>query len=117
MKHSSGQFRFLLVFLLLPGVSAVLWAAAHYGGAPILPELLLAFRWLAVLAFCGYAYSRRSLTVWIVAGIFVGAEFGHDWPKIAASMQVLSIIFLRLIKTVIAPLIFSTLVVGIAGHS
>ena len=32
-------------------------------------------------------------------------------------MQMLSIIFLRLIKTIIAPLIFSTLVVGIAGHS
>src|SRR5207302_4947181 len=52
-----------------------------------------------------------------VAGILVGAEFGHDWPTTAASMQVLSIIFLRLIKTIIAPLIFSTLVVGIAGHS
>ena len=32
-------------------------------------------------------------------------------------LQVLSSIFLRLIKTIIAPLIFSTLVVGIAGHS
>src|SRR3989440_11581710 len=117
MKHSPGQLRFLLAFLLLAGVAAVLWAIAHYTGAPIPPELLLVARWIAVLAFCGYAYSRRSLTVWIAAGILVGAEVGHDWPKIAASLQVLSIIFLRLIKTIIAPLIFSTLVVGIAGHS
>ncbi len=117
MKPSPVQFRFLLAFLLLAGVAAVLWAAAHYGGAPISPALLLAFRWLAVLAFCGYAYSRRSLTTWIVAGILVGAEFGHDWPATAAGMQVLSVVFLRLIKTIIAPLIFSTLVVGIAGHS
>ncbi|HXB21299.1 MAG TPA: cation:dicarboxylase symporter family transporter [Candidatus Solibacter sp.] len=117
MRHSPVQFRFLLAFLLLAGLLAVLWAVAHYSGAPIPPQLLLAFRWLAVLAFCGYSYSRRSLTVWIVAGILVGAEFGHDWPTTAASMQVLSIIFLRLIKTIIAPLIFSTLVVGIAGHS
>jgi proton glutamate symport protein len=117
MKHSPVQFRFLLAFLLLAGVAAVLWAVGHYGGAPILPGLLLVLRWLAVLAFCGYAYSRRSLTVWIAAGILVGAEMGHDWPKVAADLQVLSIIFLRLIKTIIAPLIFSTLVVGIAGHS
>src|SRR5207302_9457147 len=117
MKHSPGQLRFLLAFLLLAGVAAVLWAIAHYAGAPIPPELLLVARWIAVLAFCGYAYSRRSLTVWIAAGILVGAEVGHDWPQVAASLQVLSIIFLRLIKTIIAPLIFSTLVVGIAGHS
>src|SRR5207302_3673517 len=117
MKHSPGQLRFLLAFLLLAGVAAVLWAIAHYTGAPIPPELLLVARWIAVLAFCGYAYSRRSLTVWIAAGILVGAEVGHDWPQVAASLQVLSIIFLRLIKTIIAPLICSTLVVGIAGHS
>lgn len=117
MKHSAGQIRFLLAFLLLAGVASVLWAIVHYAGAPISPQLLLIARWIAVLASCGYAYSRRSLTVWIAAGILVGAEIGHDWPHVAASLQVLSIIFLRLIKTIIAPLIFSTLVVGIAGHS
>jgi proton glutamate symport protein len=117
MKHTLGQLRFLLAFLLLAGVASVLWAIAHYAGAPISPQLLLVVRWIAVLAFCGYAYSRRSLTVWIAAGILVGAEIGHDWPQVAAGLQVLSIIFLRLIKTIIAPLIFSTLVVGIAGHS
>ncbi len=117
MKHTPGQLRFLLAFLLLAGVASVLWAIAHYAGAQISLQLLLVVRWIAVLAFCGYAYSRRSLTVWIAAGILVGAEIGHDWPQVAASLQVLSIIFLRLIKTIIAPLIFSTLVVGIAGHS
>jgi proton glutamate symport protein len=111
------QFRLLLAFLLLAGVASVLWALAHYTGAPLSPQVFLMVRWAAMLAFCAYAYSRRSLTVWIFAGILVGAEIGHDWPKVAASLQVLSIIFLRLIKTIIAPLIFSTLVVGIAGHS
>ena len=117
MKHSPMQFRLLLAFLLLAGVASVLWAVAHYTGAPLPPQIFFIVCWAAVLAFCGYAYSRRSLTVWIFAGILVGAEIGHDWPKAAASLQVLSIIFLRLIKTIIAPLIFSTLVVGIAGHS
>jgi Na+/H+-dicarboxylate symporter len=46
-----------------------------------------------------------------------GAEFGYDIPEIAKKLQVVSEIFLRLIKTIIAPLLFSTLVVGIAGHA
>src|SRR5499427_2838364 len=49
--------------------------------------------------------------------MFIGAEIGHDWPGIAVQLRLLSLIFLNLIKTIIAPLLFSTLVVGIAGHS
>jgi proton glutamate symport protein len=46
-----------------------------------------------------------------------GAEFGYDVPSVAKKLQVFSDIFLRMIKTIIAPLLFSTLVVGIAGHA
>jgi proton glutamate symport protein len=46
-----------------------------------------------------------------------GAEFGHDWPTAAVHLQIFGTIFLRLIKVIIAPLLFGTLVVGIAGHS
>ena len=49
--------------------------------------------------------------------MLIGAEIGHDWPRQAVNLQVLSPIFLRLVKTIVAPLIFGTLVVGIAGHS
>jgi proton glutamate symport protein len=49
--------------------------------------------------------------------MIAGAEFGYDVPSVAQKLQFLSEIFLRLIKTIIAPLIFSTLVVGIAGHA
>src|SRR5947208_8451478 len=49
--------------------------------------------------------------------MIIGVEIGHDFPEIAKSLKVLSDIFLRLIKTIIAPLLFSTLVVGIAAHS
>ncbi|HLJ89074.1 MAG TPA: cation:dicarboxylase symporter family transporter [Candidatus Angelobacter sp.] len=117
MKSPIAQSRFLLLFFALAGVAAILWSLAHYAGAALPSNLLLAGRWLAILVFCGYAITRRSLTVWITAGIFVGAEIGHDWPLFAANLQVLSGIFLRLIKNIIAPLVFSTLVVGIAGHS
>ena len=60
---------------------------------------------------------RKSLTLWILLFMALGIETGHDFPTIAEPLKVLSDIFLRLIKTIIAPLLFATLVVGIAGHS
>lgn len=114
---SPNQARFLLAFLALAGIASVLWALHHYAGTDINANILTGSRWLTLVAFCAYAWARRSLTTWIMVGILVGAEFGHDFPAQAKQLQVLSGIFLRLIRTIIAPLIFSTLVVGIAGHS
>ena len=124
-NKSPNQVRFLLAFLALAGSACVLWAVTRYTGVLINPRLLAVVRWVAILAFCGYAFFRRSLTPWIFAGMLVGAEVGHDLQflnsashvRIATDLQVLSSVFLKLIKTIIAPLIFSTLVVGIAGHS
>jgi proton glutamate symport protein len=45
-----------------------------------------------------------------------GAEIGFDAPSFAIGLRVFSDIFLRLIKTIVAPLILATLVTGIAGH-
>src|SRR5437016_9688999 len=117
MTNSTLQFRFLIAFMILAGVAAVLWAADHYQWAQVPSAGQLVFRWAALGAIFVFALLRRSLTTWIVVGMLLGAEIGHDWPGLAANLQILSSIFLRLIKTIIAPLIFSTLVVGIAGHS
>ena len=117
MSNSRRENQFLIGFLAIAGIAAVLWAIAHYSGAAMPAQLLLSVRWLAIIIFCGYAWKRRSLTAWIVAGMLVGAEIGYDWPNAAKNLQVLSSIFLRLIKAIVAPLIFGTLVVGIAGHA
>jgi proton glutamate symport protein len=58
-----------------------------------------------------------NLVTQIFIGMLLGAVIGHFWPDAGKSLKVLSDIFLRLIKTIISPLIFATLVVGIAGHS
>jgi proton glutamate symport protein len=92
-------------------LAAGLWAA----DAPATAQL--AARWLGIIALLVYSVHRRSLTTWILVSMVVGAEIGHDWPAIAVNMRTLSLIFLRMIKTIIAPLLFSTLVVGIAGHA
>ena len=79
--------------------------------------LFFGARWLAIAALVAWAARRRSLTVWILVAMVVGAEVGHDFPEVAVALRVLSQIFLRLIRTIVAPLLFATLVVGIAGHS
>jgi len=80
------------------------------------PQVLLAVRWLTTALFVGYALKRRSLTTWIIVSMLIGAGIGYDFPALGVGLRLLSLIFLRMIKTIIAPLIFSTLVVGIAGH-
>ncbi len=58
---------------------------------------------------------RVSLTAWILIALVAGILFGAALPGPAKEMAVLGSIFLRLIKSIIAPLLFGTLVVGIAG--
>jgi Na+/H+-dicarboxylate symporter len=77
---------------------------------------MLLVRWLAIAALAVWAARRKSLTIWILLAMVIGAEVGHDFPSVAVSLRVLSQVFLRLIRTIVAPLIFATLVVGIAGH-
>ena len=101
--------------LLASGHLLALSPSAQTLALPALFATLL--RWLAILLFAAYATSRRSLTTWIFVGLLAGAEFGHDWPTVAVNLQLLGTIFLRLIKVIIAPLLFGVLVMGIAGHS
>src|SRR6187551_3315207 len=62
------------------------------------------------------ALRKLSLTHWILIAMVVGTLVGWAVPDIAQNLRPLSVIFLRMIKSIIAPLIFSTLVIGIAGH-
>ena len=68
---------------------------------------------------------RVSLTQWIIISMVIGIVLGwlfpesardahHGWA--ATDLNVLSNVFLRMIKSLIVPLLFGTLVVGIAGH-
>src|SRR5436190_14212236 len=58
---------------------------------------------------------RLSLTGWILVGLVVGGVLGKVRPDWGNAVFFLRDIFLNLIKSVIAPLVFSTIVVGIAG--
>src|SRR5262250_2316789 len=104
----------LLLAAIVSATMAIL--ASLFAGALIPAPAAMALRWLALLLIASYATYRRSLTGWILVGLLAGAEFGHDAPAIAAKLQLLGTIFLRLVRVIIAPLLFAVLVVGIAGH-
>ncbi|HTO14359.1 MAG TPA: cation:dicarboxylase symporter family transporter [Edaphocola sp.] len=69
------------------------------------------------LIFLIYSIYKKSLTAWILLSMVIGVQIGIYMPEIGKELQFLSKMFLRLIKTIIAPILFSTLVVGIASHS
>lgn len=60
--------------------------------------------------------NKSKLTFFIFAALILGVICGWLFPEFSIHLKPLSAIFLRMIKMIIAPLIFSTLVVGIAGH-
>lgn len=97
-----GLFLFAAGSLLLAFFHAHLWIT------------LLRWGGLLLLAYGGFR--KRSLTYWIFFAMLLGLEIGLDWPQLASRLRILSDIFLRLIKLIVAPLILGTLVTGIAGH-
>jgi proton glutamate symport protein len=90
--------------------------------AAILPLVFAPQSWFAVTRWLGLAilaaggWRRPSLTYWIFFAMLLGGEIGLDRPQLGEHLRVFSDIFLRLIKVIVAPLIFGTLVTGIAGH-
>jgi Na+/H+-dicarboxylate symporter len=66
---------------------------------------------------------QRYLTIFVLIGLIAGVAVGYylheqqpssAWPEIAANFKLVTDLFLRLIKMIIAPLVLSTLIVGIA---
>src|SRR5947209_14893033 len=103
--------RTLLISAALCFVIGVALDALHVGlGAALI------LRWIAIVLLAVFATRRRTLTPWIFVAMVAGAEFGFDLPAQAVFLRVFSDIFLRLIKAIVAPLIFASLVTGIAGH-
>jgi proton glutamate symport protein len=104
--------------ILLLGAAVLLGLGVALGA---ITELALqrdgsVLRWVAIGLLAVFAARRRSLTPWIFVAMVAGGELGFDAPRVAVELRVYSDIFLRLIKTIVAPLILATLVTGIAGH-
>src|SRR3954468_1837365 len=57
----------------------------------------------------------KNMTVQVLVAIAIGVLIGHRWPAVGVRLQPFADGFLRLVKMVVAPIIFLTIVVGIAS--
>jgi proton glutamate symport protein len=103
--------------IVITGIVAIMHALTHYTSLQFSEPVLTTARWIALAAMFFIAYKRKNLTTWIFFAIFFGAELGLDAKEFSLNLDILSKIFLNLVKTIVAPLLFSTLVLGIAGHA
>src|SRR5690606_38988418 len=83
----------------------------------ISPDFMVGVRWVTALVLIINVFSKRNLTTWIITCMILGIFVGIDFPNVAVALQPLSKGFIKLVKTIVAPIIFATLVYGIAGHS
>ncbi len=116
MKNLLSFFK--LRYLLGLGSLYLLAELASLRAMVELPHgLLPVFRWAVAFFALGFALKKKSLTHWIFVSMVVGTVVGYELPEVAKNLNVLSKIFMKLVKCVIAPLLLGTLLTGIAGHS
>src|SRR5580698_1077423 len=60
------------------------------------------------------AKSAKGLYIQVLIGVIAGAALGHFWPAMAVQMQPFGDAFIKLVRMIIAPIVFVTVVVGIA---
>ncbi len=112
MRKTLTIFNWILISL------TIITSLLHAYDLVQFPEtVLFVFRWLALTGLIVYAFVKKNLTTSILISMLVGTAIGYDYPEIATNLSFLRKIFLQMIKTIIAPLLFATLVAGIAGHS
>lgn len=63
------------------------------------------------------ANSAKSLYIQVILGVLIGAALGHFWPSLGVQMQPLGEAFIKLVRMIIAPIVFLTVVVGIGKLS
>lgn len=111
-QRKSGLLAFALFTIVV-----LLHVIDEQGWAVIPLQALMAIRWVLIGSLIVFAIYKKSLTTWILVAMAMGVEIGIDFPTGSQHLKFLSTIFLRMIKTIVAPLLFATLVVGIASHS
>ncbi|PST83728.1 dicarboxylate/amino acid:cation symporter [Pedobacter yulinensis] len=105
---------FTLVAVTLAIVVAVL---KDFSLVDVPDQVMMMVRWALALVLVFYAYTRKNLTTWILVCMALGIFVGIDYPHVAIALQPLSKGFIKLVKVIVGPILFATLVYGIAGHN
>ncbi|GHE36254.1 dicarboxylate/amino acid:cation symporter [Sphingobacterium griseoflavum] len=109
------QVGFLTLFTV--SIALILTLIYEFRWFAINPNFMMAIRWVVASVLTLNAIVRKNLTTWILTCLILGVFVGLDFPDLARSMQPLSQGFIKLVKTIVGPILFATLVFGIAGHS
>ena len=105
----------LVPILALAGI--LFWLGGVAAGVLGSPALGVALRVIAISLFTAACLRRPSLIFWTFLAMLAGVELGLDAPHVAEQTHFLGELFLRLIRMIVAPLLFATITTGIAGHS
>lgn len=111
------QNRAGLITLLFVTIAALLGVLKDFNIVDVPENVMMATRWLLAIELVAYAIIRKNLTTWILVCMVLGVFVGIDYPHVAVALQPLSKGFIKLVKTIVGPILFGTLVYGIAGHS
>ncbi len=93
-----------------------LWIGGLTAGLAGAATLGLILRLMGIAGAAGITLRRSSLLSWTLLAMLAGIELGIDAPHAAAQTRFLGDLFLRLIRMIVAPLLFATITTGIAGH-
>lgn len=106
-----------LITLICVTIALIITLLKEFNIVPIADEVMMAARWGSAVLLVAYALTKRNLTTWILVAMILGVFVGIDFPNVAAALHPLSKGFIKLVKTIVGPILFGTLVYGIAGHS
>lgn len=111
------QNRFGLITFLFITIASLLGVLKDFNIVDIPEQVMMATRWILAIELVIFAIFRKNLTTWILVCMLLGVFVGIDYPHVAVALQPLSKGFIKLVKTIVGPILFATLVYGIAGHS
>lgn len=103
--------------VLAASAGAALWLAGTAAGIAGGFRVGIVLRLLGIALLGAAALRKSSLTAWTFLAVLAGVEIGVDAPHLAAQTKLASDLFLRLIRMIVAPLLFATITKGIAGHA
>lgn len=103
--------------LVILTIAIIITLIYEFNWLYISPSVMMVVRWVSASVLTLNALFRKNLTTWILTCLILGVFVGLDFPNLAMAMQPLSQAFIKLVKTIVGPILFATLVFGIAGHS
>ena len=112
--HTQSEDRIARVVAIAGVLLVTAGAAASLAHLPGAGETL---RWIGIACFIVFAVRKPSLMTWTFLAMVAGIELGIDAPHMAAQVRLPGDLFLRLIRMIVAPLLFATITTGIAGHN